>query len=142
MSDLKAVAAEDREPEGTEPNEIGDALARALVELRAIGRDLLELANVGLDKAKLGVRAGAFRLLILTWLGLTAAAATIVAAYFVVDGLSRGMGELFGGQIWAGRLVGGSLILLLIGAVALVARARSRRANLERLKKKYQEAPR
>ena len=142
MSDLKAVAAEDAEPKEAERNEIGDALARALVELRAIGRDLLDLAGVGVDRAKLGLRAGAFRLLILTWLGLTAAAATMVAAYFVVDGLSRGMGELLGGQAWAGRLVGGALVLLLIGAAALVVRARSRRDNLEQLKKKYREASR
>ena len=139
---VQAVRTEDREPEEAQRNEIGDALARALVELRAIGRDLLDLANVGLDRAKLGLRSGAFRLLILTWLGLTAAAATIVAAYFVVDGLARGIGELLGGQIWAGRLVGGSLILLLIGAVALTVRARSRRENLERLQNKYREASR
>jgi hypothetical protein len=148
MSDLRGAAADPRpfekrpepecDPESPEQDDqIGDALARALVELRAIGRDLLELANVGLDKARIGVRAGAFRLLILGWLALTATAATVVAAYFVVEGLTRGIGELLGGQAWAGRTIGGALVLLLIGTLTLIARARSRRANLARLKDKY-----
>jgi hypothetical protein len=141
MSELHEVTnspAVDDEPQpSTPPDETGVILERALVELRAIGRDLLELANVGLDLARAGVRSGAFRMMFAMWLGLAATTATVVAAYFLVDGLTRGIGELLGGNLWAGRAAGGLLVLLLFGVVALIARWRAQRSSLKRLKKKY-----
>ena len=141
MSELHEVTtgpAADDEPRPSEPrDETGVILERALVELRAIGRDLLELASVGLDLARAGVRSGAFRLMLAMWLALAATTATVVAAYFLVDGVTRGIGEFLGGNLWAGRAIGGLLVLLLFGAVALIVRGRSRRNELKRLQKKY-----
>lgn len=150
MSDLRGAApgprpveepsAPERDPESPEQeDEVGQALERALVELRAIGRDVLELVHVGLDRARLGVRAGAFRALILGWLALCATMATVVAAYFLVEGATSAIAELLGGRMWAGRLIGGTLVLATIGALLWIARSRSRRANLQRLKNKYRD---
>lgn len=129
------------DPGAARSEEIGDALARALVELRAIVRDLLELAGVELDRVRVGVRTGALRLLVLTWLSLTAVAATVFAAWVLVDGVTGGIGELLGGRVWAGRAIGGAVILSTLGAAALVVRARMRRANLDHLRKKYGSRP-
>ena len=129
------------DPGGARSDEIGDALARALVELRAIVRDLLELAGVELDRVRVGVRTGALRLLLLSWLVLTAVAATVFAAWVLVDGVTGGIGELLGGRAWAGRAIGGALILSTLGAAALVVRARMRRVQLNRLKDKYDSRP-
>jgi len=129
------------DPAGTGSEEIGEALARALVELRAIVRDLLELAGVTLDRFRVGARTGALRLLVLSWLVLTAVVATVFAAWVLVDGVTGGIGELLGGRLWAGRAIGGAVILSTLGAVAWIARARMRRAHLEQLTDKYESRP-
>jgi hypothetical protein len=149
MGDSRGPAAATRSPEddpapdpgGAGSDELGDALARALLELRAIVRDLFGLAGVTLDRFRVGARVGALRLLLLSWLVLTAVAATVFAAWILVDGVAGGLGVLLGGRLWAGRAIAGTVILSTLGVVALVVRARMRRAELDRLKDKYEGRP-
>jgi hypothetical protein len=115
----------------------GEALERAVAHLRAIGRDILHLLDLSLERARLGIHTGSFRLLLAGWLAVVGAAATVLAAYFVLEGTAGGLAQLLGGQDWAGRLLAGLLVMLLLAATLSLYRRRSRRANLKRLKKKY-----
>ena len=46
-------------------------------------------------------------------LGLVAISGVIVTAnWFVLSGTSEGLGVLFGGRMWAGRIIAGSLVLV------------------------------
>jgi hypothetical protein len=114
-----------------------ETIARVLAEARSVGRDLLDLARVALDRVRLGARDSGFRLLLLAWLGLAGATATVFSAYLIVHGLAGLLTAAFGGLAWAGRLVAGLLVLGLGGLVLGVLRGRSQRAELERLEARY-----
>lgn len=129
------------EPNGPEPErpDESDALDRVLAEARSVGRDLLDLVRLGVDRARLGARSGAFRLLVLAWVGLAGATATVIAALFVVEGLAGLATEAFDGRVWAGRLAAGALVLVAGAVVIRLQRGRSRRAALKRLEARYAE---
>jgi hypothetical protein len=137
------------EEAGTEPvgadaehGERGESLERILAEARSVGRDLLDLVRVSLDRARLGARSSVFRLLVLTWLGLAGATATVLSVYFIVQGLAGLATDAFGGRAWAGRLAAGVLVLAVSGLAIGFLRGRSRRAGLRRLEARYGERAR
>jgi hypothetical protein len=119
----------------------GEALERAVEHLRAIGRDILHLLDLSLERARLGIRSGGFRLLLTGWLAVVGAAATVLAAYFVLEGTAGALAHLVGGHDWAGRLLAGLLAMLALAVVLSLYRRRSGRANLRRLKRKYARRP-
>ncbi len=131
-------AGESGGPEAEHGTDNDEAWSAAFEQLREIGRDQADYEDVSLERARLGVHAGAFRLVAVAWMALAAAAATIVAVYFLIEGLAGGFAALFGAP-WAGRLAGGLAALLALAAVTLLVRARARRSNLERLKRKYEQ---
>jgi hypothetical protein len=118
--------------------EAGEALTRALAELREIARDLLELSQLKVERARTGMRAGVFNVGVAGWLYVAGIATTIVAAWYLIDGVAGGLGGWLG-QAWAGRaLAGGATLALIVTAVAWL-RAVERRSNLARLKRKFPE---
>ena len=136
-----------RFPTGDEPPEdpatpseaeTGEALARAMAELREMLRDVAELSQVQLEKARLGVRSGVFNAGLATWLFVAAIATTIVAVYFFIDGLSGGLSEVLG-SAWAGRLAGGLLVMIVIAIGVAIVRGRERRSNLKRFRQKFEK---
>ena len=135
----RATAAEDTPgTDERESNETAEALERALGELREIARDLVELSQVKVERARAGMRAGVFNAGIAGGLYVAAIATTIVAAWFLIDGVAGGLGEWLG-QAWAGRALAGLAALVVIAAFVAVARLAERRSNLERLKRKFPE---
>jgi hypothetical protein len=130
-------------PEAAEAGgeETGAALARALDALRALAGDVAVLGGIGLERLRLGLRAGAFRIVVLSWLALVAVTATVVAVFFMVDGLAGAIAALCGGREWAGRAAGGAAVLLAMSAAALAVRVRAERRGLRRLRAKYERKP-
>ncbi len=123
-------SAEDRHAE--------DTLVGVLAEMREILGDLFELSQLQFERARIGVRAGLFNAGLATWAAVVAIATTIVAAYFFLDGLAGGLSELLGTR-WAGRLGAGVLVFALTALIIAWARHAERRANLERLRRKFPE---
>ena len=137
---VEGAATEKDRPGAELPDE--ETVARILAEARSVGRDLLDLLRVGLDRARLGARNRGFRLLLLAWLGLAGATATVFSTYLIVQGLANLATAAFGGLAWAGRLTAGALVLALGGLAIRILHDRSRRAELERLEARYGERDR
>lgn len=130
---------EDVRPE-TDPSD--DSLPRMIAAIgEQVGeiRDQLErLLGIQVDRLKLRLRTG------LVWVlsGLLFAAiclvATIVAVLFLLEGLAGLFTALFGGNVWAGDLAAGGLVLLtILSAVAMIGRGQHKK-ELQRLKQKYE----
>ena len=114
-----------------------DALSRASAEAEALLRDVLELSKLRWERARAEVRSGAFAAVVGLGAYLAGIAVSIVAAFYLLDGLAEGAGLALGAP-WAGRaIVGGGALLLLVVAL-LAARAAMRRANLRRLRDKFE----
>ena len=143
MDDDEAASAVEDPPAdddraSAEEHATAEALTRALAELREIARDLLELSQLKVERARAGMRSGVFAVGVAGWLFVVAIAASIVAAWYLIDGVAGGLGQWLG-QAWAGRALAG-LAVLAAFAVALVwVRAVERRSNLARLKRKFPE---
>jgi len=118
-------------------HDAGEALERAVEHLREIGRGLASLLDLLVERARVGVREGAFRLLAAVWMGLATVAATVLAVWLVLVGMAGGLARLFGDNAWAGRLLAGILVLMLLACAGAIVRSRSRRIHLERLHRKY-----
>jgi len=147
------VASDEQPPEDVRP-ETGDDTAQPESDpsddslprmIAAIGeqvgeiRDQLErLLGIQVDRLKLRLRSG------LVWVlsGLLFAAiclvATIVAVLFLLQGMAGFFTALFGGNVWAGDLAAGGLVLLtILSAVAWIGRGQNKK-ELKRLKQKYE----
>jgi len=133
---------EERRDRASERPDPGETLGRILIEARSVGRDVIGLVRVALDRARLGARSGVFRLVLLAWLGIAGAAATVISVYFVVQGLAGWVAEACGGRTWAGRMAAGVLVLAAIGLAFGLQRGRARRAELRRLEARYGERER
>ncbi len=135
MSEPQRAAADER-PAADEDRHSEEALMGALSELREIAGDLFELSQVQIERARIGVRSGIFTAGLATWMYVACIATSIVATYFLLDGLSGGLNEWLGSR-WAGRLGAGLTVLVVMGLVVVWLRAVERRANLKRLKRKF-----
>lgn len=131
------------EPEGDQRQETGpdhetvEALSGALGEIREIGRDLLELSRLQFERARIGVRSGVFNVGVAGWLYTAAIATSVLAVYFLIDGVAGGL-AVWLGAAWAGRAIAGALVLGVMGLVVLGLRLKDRRANLRRLQRKFE----
>jgi hypothetical protein len=133
--DVAEAEEQQRPPEGDSV----EGLSSVLAELREIAGDLLELSQVQVERARIGLRSGLLNAGLATWVYLAAIATTVVAVYFLIDGLAGGLSELFGAA-WAGRLSAGLLVLAGIGVIVIWARFAERRTNLKRLRRKFSKA--
>jgi len=139
MSEPQPDVAEADEQQRPNADDSVEGLSSVLAELREITGDLLELSQVQVERARIGLRNGLFNAGLATWVYLAAIATTVVAVYFLIDGLAGGLSELFGAA-WAGRLGAGFLVLTGIGVIVMGARFVERRANLKRLRRRFSRA--
>jgi hypothetical protein len=135
-------AGEERPEAAPRGSDGGEALERILAEARTLGRDVYDLVRVAVDRARLGARSGAFRLVLRAWLAVAGLAATVISVYFIVQGLSDLVAAACGGREWAGRIAAGALALATIGVAFGFQRGRTRRAALRRLEARYGEPER
>jgi hypothetical protein len=137
-----AAAVEDPPAEddraSAEEHAAGEALTRALAELREIARDLVELSKLKVEGARAGIRAGVFTVGVAGWLYVAGIATTIVAAWYLIDGVAGGLGQWLG-RAWAGRALAGLGVLATIAVTVAWVRAVDRRSNLARLKRRFPE---
>jgi len=129
-------AAADREHNDT-VDDGGRALRRVLDAVRAIGADLAELARVGFDLARLGVRERTFGIVLCGWLLLVFLAVTTLAIHLLLQGLTGGVARVLGGPGWLAQLVVGVGVLLGTGAGFGWWRWRLRRNSLAALRRRY-----
>ena len=102
-------------------------------------RDQLErLLNVQFDRLKLRFRAGLFWLLSSLLFGAVCVVATAAAVLYVLEGISGLFTALFGGNVWAGDLAAGGLVLLAVLLMVAVFARGFRKRELGRLKRKYE----
>ena len=124
-----------REPPGEEPG--GDALDAAIVRLTEIVGSLQQLLDVQIARARVEVRERLFQLVGWLLLSVLLVALTVVAGGYLLRGLSGLFTAVLGNLTWAGDLAAGASVLLVILIVGILARARLRRANLARVREKF-----
>jgi hypothetical protein len=122
-----------------DPTDGPGELAQALDELREIGARGRRLADLLVERARVGLRNSVFRLVLGAWLVLVVVTITVSAAVAVVDGLRAAIGGAAGSP-WVGDLAGGGLVLVAVWVAAVTVRARVSRRNLRRLALKYPSA--
>lgn len=109
-----------------------------LGELAQLGEYVRHFLESRIDLLRVGVRHRVLSLL--GWLVYVvfALAAAAVASVYVIDGLSRGLSVLLNGSVWAGRLLGGLLALVLLAAGMLYPVARWLRTSRRERVAKYE----
>lgn len=137
---MKKVEDVPREADGrasASQDTLTHALNDAVAQVDELRRHLTRLLNVQIDRARLGVRDGVFRIFLWCWGALLALTASILGVRYVVSGLIQGLMILFQGRIWAAHLAGG--IILLAGLWVAIAAARSwgRRDRFKAMVLKY-----
>lgn len=105
-------------------------------ELRELGASLSHYSAAKSDRLKLAVRAMA-RSIFLSALGFVGAAGfLIIAMWFLLSGISRGLDQVFIGRPWMGPSVTGALALACLGLglefVFYVRQAASRKRTAEK----------
>ncbi|TAJ03438.1 MAG: hypothetical protein EPO68_17365 [Planctomycetota bacterium] len=110
------------------PGAWAEELIRAVSDLIAIQKDRLAQA----------ARAWLLRIGVCVALAVGGSLWLGSAVLATVRGMRGGFAELFGGRPWAGDLAGGVLALALVVAAARIFVTRSTRAELERLRRKYE----
>jgi hypothetical protein len=98
-----------------------DPLQLLIVQVAQLGEFTRHLATARIDAFRVGIRNRLLRTVATLCGALVGLATAIIAAAYVIDGTARGVAILFGGSVWAGRLVGGLAVLILLG-LGLVAR--------------------
>jgi hypothetical protein len=122
-------------PDATTAGAPGE-LAQALDELREIGAGARRLADLLVERARVGLRNSVFRLVLGAWLVLVVVTITVSAAVAVVAGLRGAIGGAAGSP-WVGDLAGGGLVLGAVWAAAVTVRGQLSRRNSRRLALKY-----
>lgn len=134
----KRTPKETDDPEHREGTEL-DALKLLLKQFRELREYFLYYVTAKSDGVKLSLR-NAVLWTVLASLGMVAVAGLIVTAnWFMLSGTAEGLGQLYGGRLWAGKITAGflSLACLGIGVCYLVARRKS--ASRERTVQKYEK---
>ena len=138
---------DDREPSGasgeatpdsktTDP--VGEAIGGAVAQLQEMVSQLRRLIDVQVDRARVGAREAGFRIALWGLAFVAGSTLIVVATFFFVRGVS-GLIAAVTARTWAGDLLGGLLMLLMLSSFVLAARGWLRRRGLARLKRRYEE---
>lgn len=130
-----------KETDGPEPWETSelDALKRLLKQFHELREYLSYYATAKTDGAKLFLRNASL------WIGLAllgsiaVAGLVVIANWFVLSGAAEGLGVLFGGRLWAGKIIAGLMLLTVLGLFLFCTAARGRAASRERTVRKYEK---
>jgi uncharacterized membrane protein YqjE len=124
-----------REPPGEEPG--GDALDAAIARLTEIAGSLQQLFDVQVARARVEVRERVFQALGGLLLAVLLLALTVLAGGYLLRGLSGLFAAVLGNVTWAGDLAAGMSVVLVIVVLGIFVRGRVRRANLQRVREKF-----
>ena len=125
-------------PDSKTTDAVGEAIGSAVAQLQEMVSQLRRLIDIQVDRARVGAREAAFRI-VLWGLAFVAGSTLIgVATFFFVRGVS-GLIAVVTARTWAGDLLGGLLMLLMLSSFVLAARGWLRRRGLARLKRRYEE---
>lgn len=131
--------AEDEKPELTER----EALQLLLKQFQELREYVLYYAAARTDSVKCAVR-NAIRQAVLAALGFVAVAGLIVmASWFVLSGISQGVGASFGDRAWIGAVITGALALAGVGlgmsCVVLIRKSASRKRMVQKYETRHAE---
>ena len=125
-------------PDSKTTDPVGEAIGSAVAQLQEMVTQLRRLIDVRVDRARVGTREAAFRIALWGLAFVASSTLIVVATFFFIRGVS-GLIATVTARTWAGDLLGGLLILLILWAFALTARGWLRRRGLARLKQRYEE---
>jgi len=125
-------------PDSKTTDPVGEAIGSAVAQLQEMVSQLRRLIDVQVDRARVGTREAVFRIALGGLAFLAGATLVVVASFFFVRGVS-GLIAAVTARTWAGDLLGGLLILLILGSLVLTARGWLRRRGLARLKRRYEQ---
>jgi len=151
------VATDEHPPEEAQPNNAGtdadapaagaeestdDTLPKMLAaiseQVGEIRLQLERLLSVQVDRLRVGARKGLFWLLTSLLFGAVCVVATAAAVLYLLEGVSGLFTALFDGNVWAGDLTAGALVLITVGLAVAIFGRRFGKSELARLKKKYE----
>lgn len=125
---------------GDEPRT--DALDALVGRLAEIVTSMQQLVDVQFARARAQMRERVFDILGAALVAVLLIALTVTAGIYLLSGVSGLINALLVDLPWAGDLVAGAAGLLIVLTVGLVCRAGARRANLRRMREKFQEKDR
>jgi len=128
-------ATEDRRPQA---RTLPDEFKLIFRQFRELGEYFSYFVSAKTDGAKLSVRQLVIGALSAALGVVTVGGLIMIACWLLFSGLAEGLGELFGGRSWAGRLVTGLLMAAGLGSGLYYFAARRNRVARERTVAKYE----
>jgi hypothetical protein len=120
------------------PAEPSNPLAAVIAHLRELASAVQRLADIGAERARLGLRRALALAVFWVWISVVLAAATVLGVAHAIAGLTALLTQSLGGRIWLGELLTGGIVLGSVLLYGLTLHARISRANLARLRRKYE----
>ena len=124
-------------PDSKTTDPVGEAIGSAVAQLQEMVSQLRRLIDIQVDRARVGAREATFRIALWGLAFVAGSALIVVATFFFVRGVSGLIAAVT--VTWAGDLLGGLLILLLLWSFVLTVRGWLRRRGLARLKRRYEQ---
>lgn len=118
-----------------EPNTL-EVLLKQLRELREYASYYLTART---DQLRHALRCASLRIVAALLLLLAVGGLIVSANWIVLSGAAEGLGLLFGGRLWLGKIVAGLVPLAVLGTWICAAVAMRRRAQRERTVEKYEQ---
>jgi len=131
-------ATDEATPDSKTTDPVGEAIGGAVAQLQEMVSQLRQLIDVQVDRARVGAREAGFRIALWGLAFVAGSTLIVVATFFFVRGVS-GLIAAVTARTWAGDLLGGLLMLLMLSSFVLAARGWLRRRGLARLKRRYEE---
>ena len=125
-------------PDSKTTDPVGEAIGSAVAQLQEMVSQLRRLIDIQVDRARVGAREAGFRIALWGLAFVAGSTLIVVATFFFVRGVS-GLIAAVTARAWAGDLLGGLLMLLMLSSFVLAARGWLRRRGLARLKRRYEE---
>ena len=134
----QSSATDEATPDSKTTDPVGQAIGSAVAQLQEMVSQLRRLIDVRVDRARVGAREAGFRIALWGLAFVAGSTLIVVATFFFVRGVS-GLIAAVTARTWAGDLLGGLLMLLMLSSFVLAARGWLRRRGLARLKRRYEE---
>jgi hypothetical protein len=112
-----------------------DGITRELVQLRVLIQNYLAARR---DIIAASLRQTATRIVLGVALGIPALAMIVTASVLAITGLAEVIGVAFGGRMWAGNLIVGWTLVVLVVAGAFFLTSRWSRAARQRTVERYE----